>query len=52
MLKENPFSDSRPRTAQGTSPTPNNNSQAGVAGAEARENVAVPAANHEQESLV
>ncbi|KAJ5589699.1 hypothetical protein VI817_003568 [Penicillium citrinum] len=27
MSKENPFSDSRPRTAQSTSPTPNNNTQ-------------------------
>ncbi|KAJ5987738.1 hypothetical protein N7481_002948 [Penicillium waksmanii] len=52
MLKDNPFSDSRPRTAQDPSPTPNNNSQAGVGGTEARENVVAPAVNHQQESLV
>ncbi|CAI7647373.1 unnamed protein product [Penicillium pancosmium] len=52
MLKDNPFSDSRPRTAQDPPTTPNNNSQAGVGGTEVRENAVAQAVNHQQESLV
>ncbi|OQE25355.1 hypothetical protein PENSTE_c006G06646 [Penicillium steckii] len=52
LLKDNPFSDSRPRTAQSTSPTPNNYSQPATTGDQTTENVQRPLNEDQRGSLV